>query len=122
MKNTEKMTYAVALTNAIEKTEGQTRETLERLLESINKRNAHKATSTKPTKKQVENEGIKEQVREVLRNATEPMPCGEIAKALGLTPQKVNALLIQLNKAGEIAKSEGKKKVTLFALATTEGE
>ena len=113
------MTYANAI-NAVLTSEtltNEVRETMERLLESINKRNTRKATNTKPTKKQVENEGIKEQVREILRNAGEPMTCKAVAEQLGLTPQKVNALFIQMNKAGEIAKSEGKKKVTLFALA-----
>ena len=114
MKNT--MTYAVALSNAINLTEGETRETLTRLLESINKRNARKSTTNKPTKKQVENEGVKENIRNAMRGE-EPQACKAIADKLGLTPQKVNALLKQMIVAGEVVRSEGKKKVALFALA-----
>ena len=114
MKNT--MTYAVALSNAINLTEGETRETLTRLLESINKRNARKSTTNKPTKKQVENEGVKENIRNAMRGK-EPQACKAIADKLGLTPQKVNALLKQMIVAGEVVRSEGKKKVALFALA-----
>lgn len=115
MKNT--MTYAVALSNAINLTEGETRETLTRLLESINKRNARKSTSGKPTKKQVENEGVKNAIRETLQNAVEPQTCKQVAEAMNLSVQKVNALLKQMILAGEVVRSEGKKKVALFALA-----
>ena len=119
MKNT--MTYANALTNAIELTEGETRETLTRLLESINKRNARKATSNgKPTKKQVENEGVKENIRETLRNAVEPQTCKGVAEAMNLSVQKVNALLKQMIMAGVVVRTEGKKKVALFALANSD--
>ena len=119
MKNT--MTYAVALTNAIALTDGETKDTLTKLLNSINKRNARKSTSDKPTKKQVENEGIKESIVETLRNAVEPMTCKAVAEAMNLSVQKVNALLKQMIQAGAVVRSEGKKKVALFALANIEG-
>ena len=123
MKNT--MTYAVALTNAIALTDGETKETLTKLLNSINKRNARKSTNDKPTKKQVENEGIKESIVETLRNAVEPMTCKGVAEAMNLSVQKVNALLKQMIMAGVVVRTEGKKKVALFALANSnedEGE
>lgn len=123
MKNT--MTYAVALTNAIALTDGETKETLTKLLNSINKRNARKSTSDKPTKKQVENEGVKASIMETLRNAVEPMTCKGVAEAMNLSVQKVNALLKQMILAGIVVRTEGKKKVALFALANSnedEGE
>lgn len=114
---TNKMTYAVALSNAIALTDGETKETLTKLLDSINKRNARKSTSDKPTKKQVENEGVKGRIVETLRNAAEPQTCKAISEALSLSVQKVNALLKQMKDAGEVVRTEGKKKVALFALA-----
>jgi len=114
---TNKMTYAAALNTAIALTDGETRETLTKLLDSINKRNSRKATSDKPTKKQVENEGVKTLIADALRNAAEPQPCKAVAETLGLSIQKVNALLKQMKDAGTVVRSEGKKKVALFALA-----
>lgn len=116
---TNKMTYAVALNTVLTTADmtDEVRETLTKLLESVNKRNARKTTSDKPTKKQVENEGVKAQIRDVLRDATEPMTCKAVGEAMGLSPQKVSALLKQMKDAGEVVRSEGKKKVALFALA-----
>lgn len=115
---TNKMTYAVALNTVLTTADmtDEVRETLNKLLDSINKRNARKTTSDKPTKKQVENEGVKENIRNTMRGE-EPQACKAIADKLGLTPQKVNALLKQMIVAGEVVRSEGKKKVALFALA-----
>lgn len=115
---TNKMTYAVALNTVLTTADmtDEVRETLTKLLDSINKRNARKTTSDKPTKKQVENEGVKENIRNAMRGE-EPQTCKAIADKLGLTPQKVNALLKQMIMAGEVVRSEGKKKVALFALA-----
>ena len=112
---TNKMTYAVALNNAINLTEGETRETLERLLESINKRNASKSSTGKPTKTQRENMEVKAQIVEFLRGS-EPVQCGAIATELGLSGQKVSALLRQLCESGEVVKTEGPKRVSLFAI------
>ena len=114
---TNQMTYATALNNAIALTDGETRDTLTKLLNSINKRNSRKSTSDKPTKKQVENEGVKALIADTLRNAAEPQPCKAISDALGLSVQKVNSLLKQMKDAGTVVRSEGKKKVALFALA-----
>lgn len=119
---TNKMTYAVALNTVLTTADmtDEVRETLTKLLDSINKRNTRKTTNTKPTKKQVENEGVKENIRNAMRGE-EPQACKAIADKLGLTPQKVNALLKQMIVAGEVVRSEGKKKVALFALANIEG-
>lgn len=63
--------------------------------------------STKPTKAQVENEGIKAEIEAYI--AENPgQRVGEIATALGYTPNKVNALIAQLKKAGKVERYEEK--------------
>ena len=79
-----------------------------------------KSTSKKPTKTQVENEGIKDVILEVL---------GEVAPAtatmiatdprVNVSNQKVSALLRQLIESGEVVKATDKGK-SLFSLATVE--
>lgn len=76
--------------------------------------------SKKPTKTQVENEGIKDVILEVL---------GEVAPAtatmiatdprVNVSNQKVSALLRQLIESGEVVKATDKGK-SLFSLATVE--
>ena len=76
--------------------------------------------SKKPTKTQVENEGIKDTILEVL---------GEVAPAtatmiatdprVNVSNQKVSALLRQLIESGEVVKATDKGK-SLFSLATVE--
>ena len=69
----------------------------------------------KPTKTQLENEGIKEQILSVM--STNPMTIGEIGKAIGIdSNQKVSALVTQLLKAGKVVRTEVKGKA-FFALA-----
>ncbi len=81
---------------------------------------SRKSTSKKPTKTQVENEGIKDTILEVL---------GEVAPAtatmiatdprVNVSNQKVSALLRQLIESGEVVKATDKGK-SLFSLATVE--
>lgn len=81
---------------------------------------SRKSGSKKPTKTQVENEGIKDTIVEVL---------GEIAPAtatmiatdprVNVSNQKVSALLRQLIESGEVVKATDKGK-SLFSLATVE--
>ena len=78
---------------------------------------SRKSGSKKPTKTQVENEGIKDTIVEVL---------GEIAPAtatmiatdprVNVSNQKVSALLRQLIESGEVVKATDKGK-SLFSLA-----
>ena len=77
-----------------------------------------KRGSSKPTKLQLANEGIKEAVLEVLGNIGEPMTVTEIVKEMGgvYTPQKISALLRQLIEAEKVVKTV-EKKVSRFALA-----
>jgi len=74
-------------------------------IELLEKRSA--AKSSKPTKTQLENEGIKEEILMVLASATEPMPAKDLRGLLSkeYSPQKVTALMTQLEKAGKAHKS-----------------
>ena len=61
------------------------------------KKNASGSGERKPTKVQVENEGIKEQIADVLRSVGKPMTIGEICKAVGIeSNQKISALISQM--------------------------
>lgn len=68
----------------------------------------------KPTKTQIENEGLKAVVLEVLTNAETPMTVTEIIKAHeelnGLSTQKVAPLLAQLEKAEKVVRTVEKRK------------
>lgn len=87
---------------------------LTKLRESIAKANARK--STKPTKAQVANVGIKSAIAELLTNADEPMQAKPIGEALGYSVQKVSSLLTQMVKAGEVVKTTEKGK-SYFTIA-----
>ena len=81
----------------------------------LEKRAAYK--SDKPTKTRIENEGIKTKIVEILVNAEEPMQAKAIGEVLGVSPQKVSALLKQMKDAGTVVKTVGKKNTSLFSLA-----
>ena len=121
MTNT-KLTY-VATINAIltaindQSFEGITAEHVEKLIalgQSLEKRNATK--STKPTKKQVENADTKQKILDTLL-VDEGKQCKAIAEELGISTQKCSALLSQLVADGEVTKTLGEKRVTLFTKA-----
>lgn len=108
------ITYVDALNTVIPMVDGEVAEKLTALREQM----AKKRGSSKPTKTQVENEGIKNEILETLAEADEPMTCGEITKALegDYTSQKISALLRQLVAGGKVTKST-EKKVSRFELA-----
>jgi hypothetical protein len=82
------------------------------------KKNANGNGERKPTKTQLENEGIKEEIISVM--STEPVTIAEIGKAIGIdSNQKISALLTQLIKAHRVVRSEVKGKAH-FALAPQE--
>lgn len=66
--------------------------------------------STKPTKAQLENAGIKDDILDALDGYDEPQPAKAIAEAVGYTTAKVSALLRQLVAEGKVTKTEGKGK------------
>lgn len=79
---------------------------------------SRKRSSSKPTKTQVENEAIKEEIVAVLGEADEKMTVGQILKALegDYTSQKISALCRQLVNAEKVEKTI-EKKVSYFSLA-----
>lgn len=82
------------------------------------KKNANGNGERKPTKTQLENEGIKEQIISVM--SAEPVTIAEIGKAIGIdSNQKISALLTQLIKVHRVVRSEVKGKAH-FALAPKE--
>lgn len=114
---TEKMTYVMAIENAINgKLTAETVEKLNALLVSIQKRNASK--SGKPTKKQVENAEIGEAIVEAMEFGV-GYTCAEIAKLVpaleGAPSQKIAPLMAKLVKAERVAceKVKGKNIYTL---------
>ena len=81
-------------------------------LELLEKKNSYK--STKPTKTQIANEGLKAQIVEIL--SAEPnrlFTAGEVLKALDneeLSGSKVTAMLTQLKNDGSVTRIEDKRK------------
>ena len=106
----DKFGFCIDLLNG-KAVEGFTRADAEKFLQErqvqAQKKNA--STSGKPTKTQVENEGIKEQILAVL--TTEPMAVADIMKATGIeSNQKVTALLTQLLNANKVMRHAIKGK------------
>ena len=82
-----------------------------------------RSKSSKPTKRQVENEGVKARIAEVLTD--EGQTVTEILKALGddtLTNQRVSALLRQMTEAGDATKDVVKGKALWTAQSGGSGE
>lgn len=71
-------------------------EGLEDRIAQLNKKNSSASGSRKPTKTQVENEGIKAQIIEFL-GTVDRATCTEIGKALDISTQKCSALLKQID-------------------------
>lgn len=76
---------------------------------------SRKRSTSKPTKTQIANEGVKAEIAEVLANADAPMTVTAIVKALdnAYTSQKVSALLRQMDNVNRISE----KKVSYFEIA-----
>ena len=69
-------------------------------VELLDKKNKNK--SSKPTKAQVENEGIKAKIVEFLKDVGEPVRIADLqAGGFDYTPQKLSALLRQLCAEGD---------------------
>lgn len=123
---TEKMTYVKALDFVMADEfvlPDEVREKLSALKVSLEKRAQYKSKSGKPTKAQREAADFREEVVAVLAEHGEPMQCGDIAKALGESGQKVSAALSMLGDwradgkgEGRVERTVGPKKVSLFAL------
>ena len=93
---------------------------IEKRIEITEKKNANRGEA-KPTKTQLENEGIKSVILSTL--STEPMTIGALVKAnaelTGYSNQKISALLTQLLKADKVVRTEVKGKA-YYALPSAE--
>lgn len=69
------------------------------------KKNSYK--STKPTKTQIENEGLKDAILNAL---DKPMTATEIGNAVGISVNKASALLKQLHEDNSIMREVVKRK------------
>ena len=76
----------------------------------VAKRNSYK--SSKPTKTQVANEKVKDEIRAYLSTVEKSVQCKDIGLALGLSSNKVSAMLRQMD---DVERSEI-KKVAHFSL------
>ena len=108
-----KMTYAIAIDNAINGTlNEETIEKLQALKEQLAKRNKGER---KPTKTQRENEGMKEDMWAYV-SENGPKRASEVAIYFGVSGQKASALLNALVKGGTLEKYT-EKRVTYFRVA-----
>ena len=99
---------------------------LDERIEQVNKKNAHGGGERKPTKEQIANEAIKEQIAQALCGVDAPgLSIGDICKAVGVeSNQKISALVSQMltvrkgveNPSGTVVRTEVKGKA-FFALA-----
>jgi len=108
-----KMTYAIAIDNAINgNITEEVREKLEALKTQLAKRNSGER---KPTKTQRENEGLKEDIWAfVSENGAKR--AGDVAGHFGISGQKASALLKQLVDAERLERFT-EKRVTFFRVA-----
>lgn len=90
--------------------------------EQTTKKNTGGGGTRKPTKTQVENEGIKEQILEAIATEGRPLTVGEVMKVIGIdSNQKVTSLLTQLKKAEVVVRTE-EKGVAYYGLPSAEVE
>lgn len=86
----------------------------------VAKKNATPTGERKPTKTQLENEGIKEQIMAVLTNAPTPLSVAEVMSAVNIeSNHKVTSLLTQLRNANKVVRTEVKGK-PYYGLPTEE--
>lgn len=123
----DKMTYVKALDTVLTAGEGiysdEVMEKLTALKVSLEKRAQYKSKPGKMTKAQREAADFRAEVVAVLAEHGEPMTCGDVAKILGESGQKVSAALSMLGDwradgkgEGRVERTVGPKKVSLFAL------
>lgn len=74
-------------------------------IELLVKKNSYK--STKPTKAQIENENLKNEILTVL---DKPMTATEIGSAVGISVNKASALLTQLKEDNSVVREVIKRK------------
>ena len=94
---------------------------LDKRIELTAKKNAKNTENAKPTKAQLENEGIKSTILACM--STTPTTITDLVKSnaelSGYSNQKISALLTQLLKTNEVVRTEVKGKA-FYALPSTE--
>lgn len=109
-----KMTYAVAIDNAI--AGNLTDEVVERLHDlqaQLAKRGSGKKGMTKTQK---ENEGLKAVILENLRAEVDGMTATEVGNSIAVTCQKASAILNQMVEAGTVRRDKVGKVVRFYAV------
>ena len=121
----KKLTNVTALTMVLGmeevKANSELVEKLEKMLAQFEKKNGS-SENRKPTKTQLENEGLKTQLIEILSNYEEPKAIKELQaeneeiNATIISNQKISALFRQLIQEGKLVRVE-EKRVAKFILA-----
>lgn len=75
-------------------------------IELLNKKNS---AAKKPTKTQIANESLKDDILAVLKDS-DPMTASAIAEKMGLSVNKVSALLTQLKEDNSVSREVIKRK------------
>ena len=109
-----KMTYAVAIDNAIN---GNINEEVVERLNDLKAQLAKRGSGHKGlTKTQKENEVLKNQILENLRAEVDGMTATEVGQSIGVTCQKASAILRQMVEGGTVRKDKVGKVVRFFAV------
>lgn len=109
-----KMTYAVAIDNAIN---GNINDEVVERLNDLKAQLAKRGSGHKsPTKTQKENEVHKGVILENLRAEADGMTATEVGNSIGVTCQKASAILRQMVEAGAVEKVKNGKVVRFVAV------
>ena len=82
-------------------------------IELLNKKNS---AAKKPTKTQIANESLKDDILDILKDS-DPMTASAIAEKMGLSVNKVSALLTQLKEDNSVVRTVGEKRKAFFSIA-----
>lgn len=114
MTNREFLNAVIALSTSEEITEHA-----KAMIASLDKRNA--ARTSKPSKTQLENAPIKEEILGVIAEMNAEVSASELHERLNISVQKASSLCRQLVEEGKLSKGERKEKgkglVKVYSLA-----
>ena len=127
---TKKEMYVV-IADVLEGTyEGEiaTAEMIEFIDKEIDRLNRPRSKSTRPTAKQLENGKLMDKILEIMREVGEPMTVSMIQMAINeienteYSNQKINSLMIKLQKTHEVEKFTKDKKTYFLEIVPEENE
>ena len=98
---------------AVEANREEIVEYVDKEIETVKTR-IEKETQAKEEKAKV-NAALRDKIVEILTNATEPMRAGEIAKELGVSPQKATYILRGMKEEG-LVKPTVEKRTTVYTI------